>query len=283
VSTILWARALLPSRSHECDRRYAVYDQPFVVARTMTFEEETDALVNLPDPRAYRALSRAGVLLAAAGLPAAETLVPFLAADPFRVGIYCALEGGPNDYACAKQMIDTPPEQFATSYKSLRSAKQYFKQLANVPPAELAIFLGIMGPLYVFTHSRLGAFHALDQAEFDLDAARVDAALVCGAFSLEEPLPAMRARRSTPSQVVLSEGAACLVLVRGGIDGVSTERDDDTGDGRAYGIVHPLVVLVRRHESHDDRSGAALAGHQSGPDRAESWRPRHRREHYARR
>jgi hypothetical protein len=214
-----------------------------------------EALVELPDARAYRALSRAGLLLQAVGLQARTVLEPFIAADAYGVGLYCAMEAGPNDYRCAREMVDTPPEEFAASYKALRSAKQYFKMLPNVPPAELAIFLGIMGPMTVYNHSTLGAFHALDQAEYDLNAGLVRAAVVCSAFSLEDPLLAARTCRAAGPAAVLCEGAACLVLV---FDGRFTDWRASRGHERpcVFGIADDLVGIVLGSEPDDDGAGA---------------------------
>jgi hypothetical protein len=256
VSTILWKRALIPSPDEAPgETTWGLYEGTLRAAGTRRLPFTDEALVDLPDPRAYRALSRAGLLLVAAGLESREALQPFVAADPYRVGLYCALESGPNDYNSAKQMIDTAPEEFAASYKALRSAKQYFKMLPNVPPAQLAIFLGVMGPMAVFNHSSLGGCHALDQAEYDLHEGLVSAALVCSAFSLEDALLAVRTRLTTGPVPVLCEGAGCLVLVPDGryTDWRACHRTNGT---RAFGIANDVVGLALRSESDDDGSRA---------------------------
>lgn len=271
MSTILWKKALVPPPTEAAGAlRWDDYGDALSVPGALRFAAADADLVDLPDPRAYRSLSRAGLLLAACGLPAREALAPLVEADPHRVGLYAAIEWGPNDYASARRMVDTPPEHFAADYKAFRSAKQYFKMLPNVPAAQLAIFLGVRGPLTVFNHSRLGALHALDQAEEDLVSGRVDAALVCSAFSLEDPLLAARARRSAGSEAVLSEGAACLLL---GPNGERTDRAaQQAPGGHAYGIATDLVLLALRSEP-DDRSGAVRARRERDQGRAQHRRP----------
>jgi hypothetical protein len=260
MSRLQWANALTPSSPDPRDRVYDIYDDEFRVARTAAFVEKDEDLVQLPDGRAYRSLSRAGLLLVAAGLPARDVLGPLVDADPFSVGIYCAIENGPNDYGSAKHMVHTPPAQFPASYKALRSPKHYFKMLANVPPSQLAIFLGVMGPLYTYTHSRLACRHALEQAEWDLETATVHAALVCAAFTLDDPLLAMRTRRAAPATATLSEGAACLVLTAG------AERTDWSwlpcqSPSCSFGIATDLVTLASRSLADVplDRAGVVLA------------------------
>lgn len=256
MSTILWKRALIPSPDEVAgETSWDLYEGTMRAAATLRLPFADEALVDLPDARAYRALSRAGLLLAAVGLQSREALHPFISHDPYGIGLYCALELGPNDYNSAKQMIDTTPLAFAASYKALRSAKQYFKMLPNVPPAQLAIFLGVMGPMAVFNHSSLGAGHALDQAEYDLHTGAVKAALVCSAFSLEDPLLSMRTRRTVGPAPVLCEGAGCLVLVP---DGLYTDwRAARRTDGPcAFGIANDVVELALRSELDEDGSRA---------------------------
>ncbi|HLJ27412.1 MAG TPA: hypothetical protein VKY85_11935 [Candidatus Angelobacter sp.] len=263
MSRILWKLALQPPLDEvpQC-YRYDLYDGDMCVPRAAIFPEQDDQLVQLPDPRAYRSLGRTGLLLMAAGLRSRKSLAPLIERDPFSVGIYCALEHGPNDFNSAKQMIDTPVEEFAATYKSLRSPKQYLKQLPNVPASQLAICLGIMGPLYLYQHSHFACLHALDQAEFDLNAGTVEAALVCAAFSLEDPLLSMRASRSVPKSMVLSEGAAALVLT----------PDGEYTCWRAllppytncfFGIAQDLVMLARS-DSNDSSLSELIAGCREG-------------------
>ena len=260
MSRLQWAHVLTPSPADPHDRVYDLYATEFRVPRTATFADKDEDLVALPDGRAYRSLSRAGLLLIAAGLTSRPVIAPLVDADPFSVGIYCAIENGPNDYRSAREMVHTPPHEYAGTYKSLRSPKHYFKMLANVPPSQLAIFLGAMGPLYTFTHSRLACRHALEQAEWDLETTTIRAALVCAAFSLDDPLLAMRTRRATPPAATLSEGAACLVLTAG------SDRTDWSWlpcepSPCSFGIATDLVTLASRSLADVplDRAGIVLA------------------------
>jgi hypothetical protein len=245
VSTIMRRNAIRPALDQPPEVRvFDVYDQfDFRVPRTVSLPLADDDIVQLPDPRCFRALSRAGLMLNAAGLPCRDVVAPFVAEDPFCVGVYAAMQNGPEDYHCAKQMVDTPREDFARTYKFLRSSKQFFRQIPNIPPAMLSIFLGAMGPQYVFSHSRWACLHALEQAEFDLHKGIVRAAVVCSAFSLEDPLLTMRIRRSLPDGVLLCEGAAALVLLPSSTR-TAWRQGLPKDDERFYGTAHDLVLLA---------------------------------------
>lgn len=259
MSHVLWARTLTPPPGEPRDRVYDLYGDSFVVPCTLAFPEKDEELVALPDGRAYRSLSRAGLLLMAAGLPAREHIAGWLAEDPFTVGIYCAIENGPNDYRSAKKMAHTPPQEFASHYKALRSPKDYFKMLANVPPSQLGIFLGAMGPLYTYTHSRLACRHALEQAETDLACGAVRSALVCATFALNDPLVVMRTRRGLPRTTLLSEGAVCLLLVA---DDVRTDWSwlPCRAASTSYGVATDLMMVAL---------GATAAASERSLDRAD--------------
>ena len=253
MSRIFWKLSVCPPLNElPASYRYDLYDSNICVPRAAVFPEKNERLVELPDPRAARSLGRAGLLLMAAGLPSQNVIAPFVQEDPFSVGIYCAIEHGPNDFESARQMIHTPPEEFAVTYKSLRSPKQYLKQLPNVPPSQLAIFLGVMGPVNVYQHSRFGCLHALDQAEFDLNAGTVRAALVCSAFSLEDPLLSLRAWRSVPNSMVLCEGAAMMVLTPDG-KYINWRAQLPPYTDRFHGIAQDLVMLARSDNDNNDR------------------------------
>ena len=255
MSRILWKTCLQPPLDSVSYRhRYELYDGDVSIPRAVAFPESEESLVELPDPRAQRALSRSGLLLVKAGLGCREAVAAFVADDPFSVGIYCAMENGPNDFNSAKRMIGTPLEEFAATYKSLRSPKQYFKQLSNVPASQLAIFLGIMGPQNIYQHSKYACKHALDQAEVDLQEGTIKAALLCSAFSLEDPLLSMRTWLSVSPSSVLSEGAAAVVLVA---NGEYNRWHDDlpASNGHTFGIATDLIKLARRKDDNYRRSG----------------------------
>jgi 3-oxoacyl-(acyl-carrier-protein) synthase len=255
----LWKIVLRPGLEAVCrEVRYLPHAGNLSLARGIAFPESDKDITVLPHAPAFRTLSRAGLLLNAAALRSRDALAPFLNADPFRIGIYCPTENGPNDLSSARGLIGATPEEFAAAYRSSRSAKQHFRQLPSVPAAQLSIFLGVKGPLNVFNHSLAASAHALDQAELDLSLGQTDAALVCAAFSLEDPIIAMRALRDAPSDAVLSEGAACLLLIP---DGTRTDwRKACHHRGvRFHGVADGLIMAA----------GGALAKSSKHPNRSQ--------------
>jgi hypothetical protein len=244
MSLVLWKSAMTPGPTGiEGVYDPPVYDGRCSIPRAIRFPMTNEEIVELPDARLYRSLSRAGLLLISAGLSSRPLVQPFLDQDPFRVGIYCALEQGPNDFACAKEMVGTPPEVFAATYKKLRSAKQYLNQLPSVPPSQLGILLGAMGPQNVYQHSQYACLHALEQAEADLSEQVVNVAIVCSVFSLEDPLINMRVWQSMPDFKPLSEVAVVVVLASGHGYRDWTKYINATMDIN-YGIAQPLMRVI---------------------------------------
>ena len=227
---------------------FDVYDPALVIPRTRSIPLPNRDLVELPDRRCYRSLSRAGILLQAAGLPAREVLEPF---DRGRVGIYAAAEAGPQNYRAARDLVDVR-EGFAEKFRKRSHPKLYFTQLANLQAAQLAIFLDVRGPVDVYKHSTHAMLHAFEQAELDLATGLIDAALLCAAMSLDDPLACLRARRAA-GKGVLSEGAAALVLGHGGKvrDWCATFDDMRAGArGEIYcGVAGPILDLIDKEES----------------------------------
>jgi len=245
VSCILWTRALRPPDSPpEC----RVYETTrFRVPRVSVLPACDEEIVQLPEPGAYRVLNREGLMLAAVALPGRELLSPFLKEDAFRVGLYCAVQRGAGDYAAARQMVRTTSEEFAATYEVLRVPGRIVREGPYAGVRQLAALLGIQGPQHVFTHQRWSCVHALDQADHDLEAGRVAAALVCGAFSLADPLLTMQIRRSLPPACILSEGAAALVLVPDGRHTDWRARCVPV-EGLFYGTAHDSVALASAAE-----------------------------------
>lgn len=249
MSRVAWSRCLLPpAGAPVADLVHEIYDPPLVVARTRAIPTPTQELVQLPDRRAYRSLARTGVMLCAVGLAAAEALGPQLAADPYRVGIYCAIDPGPQNYECARELARRGREDFAAVYKQLNHPKRYLSQLANLPAAHLGIFLGVRGPVNVYCHSTAAALHALEQAELDLADGTVAAALVCSAFSLEDPLLALRLRTSSPAETVIAEGAAAVLLTAGGGRRESMRWASRPGADFS-GLAQPLIDFAQEESS----------------------------------
>ncbi len=252
MSQILWRHSLTPAADAPIeDRIYDVYDPPLVVPRTRAIPQPNRKLAVLPDRRAYRSLSRAGVMLCAAGLPAAEVLAPFLARDRYRVGIYSAADPGPQNYSAAREIAGLF-EGFAEAYRRLHHPKLYFTRLANLPSAQLAIFLDVRGPVNVYKHSTAAALHALEQAELDLATGLIEAALVCSAFSLEDPLLSLQVRRAATPQAVVSEGAGALVLGRGAETQDWSRAEEPGGD--CFGIADRILTLCLKDNTRKETS-----------------------------
>src|SRR6185369_15175871 len=103
-------------------------------------------------------------------------------------------------------------------------------------------------------HSRLAVRQALEQADFYLVTGTVRAALVCSAFTLDDPLLAMRTRRGSPASATLSEGAACLVLTPNG-----EETDWSSlpcpASSYSFGIATDLVTVASRSNPDVEPAG----------------------------
>lgn len=201
--------------------------------------------IQIHDPRAFRSMSRASILLSNACLSLAETLRPYLETSKFAVGIYCVVENGPIDAASTAAIAQAPEEKFAETYRKMRNPKMYLKQLPNVVPAQLSIFLDVRGPMNVYTNSRFGVRHALQDAETDLQSGLVNAAIVCATHAFDDFLQVkkIRAYDSRP----LSEGAAVLVLGKGD-DGKNWHEQTVDNGLRFYGIASPLVALLEKQK-----------------------------------
>jgi hypothetical protein len=205
--------------------------------------EEDEKITELPEPRAYQVLSRKAMLLAFAGLRAKPHIAALLAEDPFSVGLYCSSEKGPGDLKVAREMIGKAPEEFAAVYKSNRSPKRFFKEIANIPVSQLGMFLGVTGPHLAFTNSSWACIHALEQAEMDLETGAIRAALVCGAFAIEDPIAVLRLRRKLPPGASMVEGAVALLLVADGTttDWLSMRRPFN---GFSFGTADDLMQIA---------------------------------------
>lgn len=241
MSKMLWSNALVPG-SDVMEQSYLNehYGSLLVIpkAKTLPIEERS---APLPDRKVYRSMSRAGVLLSLACLEGRSVMQPFLDKSPFDIGIYCAIENGPVDLASAKAMLDVSREDFADEYKRVRNPKLFLKQLPNLAPAQMAIFLGIMGPLNVYNHSSCGCLHAFDQAEIDIQEGQVKAALVCSAFSFEDPIILEKIRRKDLHGRVLCEAAGAVLLTGNGSFTDWSDHDFHATESY-YGTSHQLII-----------------------------------------
>ena len=206
------------------------------------------ASVELPETISRRTLSRAGILLACASLDSIEPLKPFLARDPFSVGLYCAMEPGPVDFQAAR-LMNTSEKSFAEVYRENVSPKIYFHTMPSLPAAHISIHLGIQGRSAAFTDSVAGSGMALQQAKRDLASGRIQAALVCGAFSLESPFTVLRESKRLAAGQILCETAIAAVFISQSGGGIAADTFYDTELNR-FGNCQALVELGLNNVKH---------------------------------
>jgi hypothetical protein len=248
MSQILWSDYLSPPKENAAiEFTSPLYGDSLRVPMTKAVPlVEREAA--LPDARVFRSMSRAAVLLSVVGLRAKNLLEQQLKEDAFVVGIYCAVENGPVDFESAKQIYSSgvTQENFAELYKKYRNPKMYLKQLPNLAAAQMGIFLGALGPMHIYNHSRFGSLSALEQAEADLQAGRVKLALVASAFSFENPIVVERAHRAAPGRV-LAEGAGAILLGPSEAE-TNWENQDYGATDEYFGISQQIIELATRNK-----------------------------------
>ena len=249
MSQIIWNEALIPKENAPIlDYRSKLYGEKILVKKTKSLPiVEKDA--GLPARRVYRSMSRAAILLSLVCLKAKQEVTDFLEESPFSVGIYCAVENGSVDFESTKSMVNATKNTFGKMYKKYRNPKMYLRQLPNLAPAQMGIFLGVLGPMNVYNSSTYGSLHALEQAEMDLLDNRVRAALICSAFSFENPLTMERIKRTTLKDRILSEGAGAMLLVANDIE-TDWKNLDYHNTKEFFGISHQIIIqiLIRNRE-----------------------------------
>jgi hypothetical protein len=243
MSRIVWSEVLIPGDNIPVQEFVSdYYDGKIRLEKTKALPI-VDRQAELPDRRVYRSLSRAGILLSLVCLKARKEIDIFLRSDPFSVGVYCAAENGPVDFAAAKQMVNLRGESFSDAYRRLFNPKMYLRQLPNLAACQMGIFLGLLGPTNVYNNSMHGSLQALEQAEMDISDNRIKAALVCSAFSFENPILMERIRRSVLDERILCEGAGAMLLVADGAE--KSWQDIDYKDTDEYfGISHQIIVQI---------------------------------------
>ncbi len=251
MSQIIWSEALVPGNDVPIQNYTSeFYGDKIRLEKTKALPIE-ERKANFPDRRVYRSMSRASVLLSLVCLKAKQEIKGFLERDPFSIGIYCAVENGTVDFESTKEMISVTSETFGYMYKKHRSPKMYLKQLPNLAAAQMGIFLGILGPMHIYNSSGFGSIHALEQAEADLIDHRVNAALVCSAFSFENPLIMGRMNQTILNNRILCEGSGAILLVAN-----ETETDwkecDYIHTDAFYGISHQIIIQIERSRKNDD-------------------------------
>jgi 3-oxoacyl-(acyl-carrier-protein) synthase len=241
MSRITWNNMLLPDFSKAPT---ALSDASYkdTIQNVRVYEKQNNE-IEIPDPRAFRAMSRAAIFLANTCKDAKSHLAPYLEASPYSVGVYCAVENGPIDGPTTVKILDQKdPGQFAEFYRKYRNPKMYLKQLPNLAPAQMGIFMGIQGPMNVYTHSIAGGLHALDHAEWDLKSGLVKAALVCTAHAFDDFLVIKRSRHF--DKRCIAEGAAAMLL---------TDNQEQTNwptqitedPDNFFGISDPIINILR--------------------------------------
>lgn len=242
MSQVIWQQLLLPDlQSQPVALTDANYQSSVLRVRKVAKSSEEFAI---PDPKAYRSMSRASVFLSHICQQAKDILQPYLQESAFRVGIYCAVENGPIDATSTKKIIQqNNPALFADYYRKFRNPKMYLKQLPNLVSAQMAISMQIHGPMNVYTHSTAGSLHALEQAEWDLQTQQVRAALVCTAHAFDDFLVIQRERNYDSR--CLSEAAGALLLVANGqfTDWTKVVKKDEEN---FFGIADQIVNLLIR-------------------------------------
>ena len=245
MSQMIWSKLLIPGT-----------DVPKTVLKDETYKEIVEDVrlhpwanneIPIPDPKAFRSMSRASLFLAHVCAEGKEAMAPFLAKSPFSVGIYCAVENGPIDAPSSAKIVGPEGEQkmgFAEAYRKFRNPKMYLKQLPNLVPAQMGIFLGLQGPMNVYTHSTQAGIQALEQAEWDLKTGVVEAALVCGAHGFDDFLVVRRTRHN--DRRTINEGAAAMLLVRDSKGEVTNWKSKIREDqNNFYGIANPIINLLK--------------------------------------
>lgn len=240
MSQILWRNILLPDLQAEVtDLQDETYKDRVDNVRLYP---KPSSEITIPDPKAFRSMSRAAIFLSHVCMQAQETLAPFLQKSPFSVGIYCAVENGPIDGpSTAKILAQEDHTQFAEHYRKFRNPKMYLKQLPNLVPAQMGISMGLQGTMNIYTHAQMGSVHALEQAEWDLKTQTVDAALVCTAHAFDDFLVVKRTRHFDPR--TLNEGAAAMVLAK---DDVFTDWQKKISEDpkNYFGISDQMIQLI---------------------------------------
>lgn len=240
MSKIIWKKTFIPDLTKPCDvLQNDVYNSQ--VENTRAYPVASQDL-SIPDPKAFRSMSRAAIFLSHLGMQAQQEVGRYTDISPFSVGIYCAVENGPIDAPSTRKVIDqNDPEHFADSYRRFRNPKMYLKQLPNLVPAQMGISLNIQGPMNVYTHSTMGGIQALEQAEWDLNSKVVEAAFVCSSFAFDDFLVLKRSRHYDSRTI--NEGAAAALLVSNGhfTDWSSLSKIDKQN---TFGISNQLISIL---------------------------------------
>lgn len=203
--------------------------------------------IQIPDPKAFRSMSRTAVFLANMCEQARSTMAQFQTKTPFTIGVYAAVENGPIDAPSTAKIIGQDALKFSDAYRKFRNPKMYLKQLPNLIPAQMGIFMNLQGPMNVYTHSTQGPLQALEQAEWDLQNGTVEAALVCTASAFDDFLVMKRIRHFDIR--CQNEGAAAMLLVKdGGVTDWASKMVRD--EKNFFGIADQLVQYMLKNKKN---------------------------------
>lgn len=242
MARIIWNNLLLPdlksSPSYFSSNIVPHFPQDIQVQRL----EIDHTIVELPPIISRRSLSRTGILLNFVTLSAAPFVEKFLVQDRFSVGIYGAIEPGPTDFTVAKNLATASESDFTKKFKTEMSPKTYFFSMPNMPVAQIAIYLKSQGRASAYTHSGLAAAMALEQAKWDLKVGTVKAALVCGAFSLENPFVVLRESNRLREKEILCEGAAAVLMIADDEDKPTCPQNRGP---HSFGNINELIYLLK--------------------------------------
>jgi 3-oxoacyl-(acyl-carrier-protein) synthase len=245
MSSILFKSTIAPQAMTAGAKAYDSYESPFMLENVIEFTEAEFEALNNPDPKAARSMSRSSLLMTDVGMQAQAAIKETIESNPFRVHMYAIIDNGPDDYKSCISTAELSDAEFPQLYKKSRSPKQYLKQLPNVAPAQLGIFLGVMGSTNVYVHTQHGVLQALEQAEVDLATGVTDLALVVSSFSLEDALQAKRYQLLGTPTTALAEGAAALVLSKSSEMTNWKEKIHSLKNPYSYGIATKLINLIK--------------------------------------
>lgn len=234
MSKIVAAQMALPSQypNFAPDFRPALPAGYPPLSKAHYFPAADEALVALADPRAYKVLTRAGMLIQLLG----QSLASQLTKSNYKVGIYCALEARAVHFPTIERLKNGMD---SSALQASLPPKQCLSSMPHIAASQLAITLGLRGPITAFPHSVHGGAQALSQAEFDLTQGVVAEALVLAAFTLDDPLSFAR----YDSSLIPSEGAAGIVLTKG--QGSSPAAT--THPRLDFGLAGPIISLTHHY------------------------------------
>ena len=249
MSKILATQVLIPDKSADPeDWICELFSPPMKIGLVKKLKKIPEDLILENQKKMLRSMSPAAGYMAAVCNPIKPALDPFIKKNAFSVGIYCALENLSAYYEIAKVIANSPEELWAELYIDHVPPKSPLKAGLGVAPATIGIFLGALGPTSTFYDQKFGILHALDQAEHDLRNHRIQAALICTAHVLDDPLFTRKTIENlTDPSLVLKECGAAILLAH---DGKTTKWEVELPDPPSfeYGISSPLIAFLQQEE-----------------------------------